>query len=187
MHKPPALIPIDIQKAFHDPFWGPRNNPQAELRMEELFKFWREKKWPIFHVQHLSVLPHSPLHPTHAGVEFMDFAKPLPGEPVFQKSVNSGFIGTHLETALRQAGVTDLVLLGFTSDHCVSTTTRMAANLGFRATVSADAVVAFDRKSFDGKAFSAQQMHEASLASLHEEFATVMSQSDLLKSLSMVL
>lgn len=49
------------------------------------------------------------------------------------KSVNSAFIGTDLEEMIRrhfgkQGG--KVYLAGLTTDHCVSTTTRMAGNLG---------------------------------------------------------
>jgi len=178
-----ALIPIDIQKGFHDPYWGLRNNPDAEEAMAELIEFWRKRSWPVFHVQHLSTLLDSPLRPGQVGVEFMDFAKPKPGEPVFQKTVNSGFIGTSLESALRSKGIQKVVAMGFTTDHCVSTTTRMAANLGFEVSLSENALATFDRTDFRGEVFHAETIHRTALASLHGEFATVYSQADLLAKL----
>jgi isochorismate hydrolase len=57
---------------------------------------------------------------------------------VFRKHVNSAFIGTGLEAYLQTQGIRDLVLVGLTTDHCVSTSARMAANLGFAVTVVAD-------------------------------------------------
>ncbi len=161
----PALIAIDIQEGFLNPYWGKRNNPHAEIRMNELFLYWRKKGWPVFHVQHLSVLSDSPLRPDVSGCAFMEFARPELGEAVFQKNVNSGFIGTRLETALKEQGVSEVLCMGFTTDHCVSTTTRMAANLGFNVLISAEVI------------------HVNALASLHEEFARVMDQTDLLKHL----
>jgi nicotinamidase-related amidase len=175
-----ALLPIDIQKGFLDPYWGIRNHPRAESAMEELIDYWRSRGWPIFHVQHLSVVPDSPLRPGQKGVEFMDFALPRTGEPVFQKQVNSGFIGTKLESALREKGIKKVVPLGFTTDHCVSTTTRMAANLGFEVDLSNEALATFDRCDYSGRRFDADTIHRTALASLHGEFATVYSQAELL-------
>lgn len=148
--------------------------------MAELFDVWRERGWPIFHVQHLSTLSDSPLRPGQPGVEFMDFARPQGVERVFRKTVNSGFIGTDLERALRSAGIAEVVPMGFTTDHCVSTTTRMAANLGFKVRLSEAAVATFDRRDFRGETFNAETIHRTALASLHGEFARVYSHAEFL-------
>lgn len=174
-----ALLLIDVQKAFDDPAWGARNNPQAEQRIGELLSAWRQASRPVIHVQHLSTSPNSLLRPNQPGCAFKPEAHPREGEPIFQKSVNSAFIGTALETYLREQGIKKLILVGFTTDHCVSTTTRMAANLGFDATVVEDAVATFDRMS-RGKYFPAQLIHEAALASLDGEFASVVAAAKLL-------
>ena len=96
------------------------------------------------------------------------------------KTVNSAFIGTDLEAQLHARGVTAVVLVGITTDHGVSTTTRMAANLGFVATVVHDATCTFERTGPDGRAWSAEEMHTSALASLHDEFAVVSSTKDVL-------
>jgi nicotinamidase-related amidase len=114
-------------------------------------------------------------------VEFKPEALPHEGEPIFQKHVNSAFIGTELESTLRRNNVTDLVIVGLTTDHCVSTTTRMAGNLGFNVQVVADATATFERTSYDGKHYSAQDLHESALASLHGEFATIVQTQDLIR------
>lgn len=56
----------------------------------------------------------------------------------------------------------------------------MAANLGFKVAVVADATATFDRHSYDGTYYTAQQMHDMALASLHQEFATIVSTRELL-------
>ena len=49
-----TLLLIDIQKAFNDPSWGPRNNPEAEENIEKLLTFWRKSNRPVVHIQHVS-------------------------------------------------------------------------------------------------------------------------------------
>jgi nicotinamidase-related amidase len=168
-----ALILIDVQQGMDDPRWGPRNNKDAERHMAELLTAWREARRPVIHVQHLSREPDSPLRPERIGCAFKVDTAPRGDEPVFRKQVNSAFIGTDLERHLRERGIEHLVMVGLTTDHCVSTSVRMASNLGFAVTVVADATATFDRESFDGSRFTAEEMHRLALASLHSEFATV--------------
>jgi nicotinamidase-related amidase len=99
--------------------------------------------------------------------------QPLPGEMEFTKTVNSAFVGTGLEPYLRGQGITDLVVMGLTTDHCVSASVRMASDLGFRVTLVADATATFERQGYDGKHYTADEMHAINLASLHREFCVV--------------
>lgn len=164
---------IDVQQGFDDPLWGPRNNPQAEANIARLLKAWRLARAPVLHVRHDSRYPDLPLHPDHPGNAFKPEARPLPGEPVFIKHVNSAFIGTDLEAHLRREGIRELVLVGLTTDHCVSTTARMGANLGFSILVVEDATATFDRINAHGEVYPADLVHRVNLASLHGEFARV--------------
>lgn len=175
-----ALILIDVQQGFDDPKWGERNNPGAEERMGELLAAWRRTGRPLFHVQHLSAEEASPLRPGQPGCDFKAVVRPQPGEPVIQKRVNSAFIGTSLEETLRERGIGTVVLAGLTTPHCVSTTARMAGNLGFTAYVAADATAAFAGGDHEGRRYEAEQVHAVALANLHGEFATVLGTDEIL-------
>jgi nicotinamidase-related amidase len=175
-----ALLVIDVQKGLDDPRWGARNNPHAEQRIAALLAGWRGAGRPVVHVQHMSVEPTSPLRPELPGNAIKEEARPLTGEPVFRKQVNSAFIGTELAAYLREKRIDALVVVGLTTDHCVSTTVRMAANLGFAVTVVSDATATFERRGPDGTHYSADLMHRAALASLNGEFANVCSTRELL-------
>ena len=175
-----ALIVIDVQKGFDDPQWGSRNNPDAEEVIASLLEVWRETARPVFHVQHLSHSESSPLHPQRAGCELKELVRPLASEQLIQKRVNSAFIGTELESKLRQMGIETLVLVGLTTPHCVSTSARMAGNLGFTVYLPSDAIAAFEITGPDRKWYSAEEVHSMSLAALHGEFATVVDAKALL-------
>jgi nicotinamidase-related amidase len=169
-----ALVLIDVQRGFDEPgYWGPRNNPGAEANVARLLEAWRESGRPVFHVRHASREPRSPLHPDNPGHAFKPEALPLPGEPVITKSVNSAFIGTPLEAELRACGIGTLVVAGLVTESCVSTTARMAGNLGFGTFVVSDATAALAHQGPDGTAWDPDTVHAVSLATLSGEFATI--------------
>lgn len=105
---------------------------------------------------------------------------PIEGERVFEKSVNSAFIGTKLESYLRDNNIEEIVIVGLTTDHCVSTTTRMAGNLGFKTLLVSDATATFDRKGPDGKEYMAEDIHVIHITSLNGEFCNVITTDSLI-------
>lgn len=178
-----TLVLIDVQQAFNNPAWGQRNNPEAERKTAELLAAWRARKRPLIHVRHINPRPGSLFNPDSEGAPFKPEALPLPGEPVIQKDVNSAFIGTDLEARLRAFGADTIVLSGLTTDHCVSTTARMAANLGFVTYVVSDATATFERTSPDGRYYTAEEMHDSAITSLNGEFASIVDTVDVLGAL----
>ncbi len=174
-----TLLVIDVQQGMDNPRLGKRNNPDAEKRIADVIAAWRAAGKPVVHVQHDSVEPQSELRPDRPGNAVKPEGKPIEGEPVFRKNVNSAFIGTELESYLRERGVENLVLVGLTTEHCISTTARMGANLGFGITIVADATAAFEHKGYDGKHYTADEVHNVELANLNREFAMIRESRDV--------
>ncbi|OEK01705.1 isochorismatase [Roseivirga sp. 4D4] len=181
--KKPALILIDLQKGWEktEHWGGNRNNPYAEKVAKELLDIWREKDLPVFHIIHSSTDPNSELHESKPGFQMLNEFQPIDGEPLIIKHVNSGFIGTDLKERLDTQDIDKLVIAGLTTNHCVSTTTRMAGNFGFEVYLVSDASATFDRKGLNGEVFEAELIHQTALASLNEEFATVLDKNALLE------
>lgn len=179
--KDAVLLIVDVQKGM-DVYAREynRNNPDLEKNIARLQSAWRKSGRPLIHVQHLSTEPRSPLRPGQPGVEIKDEVKPLSGEPVVQKSVSSAFIGTTLEADLRRRGVTTLVVVGMQTNMCVSTTARMAGNLGFTTYVVSDATATFDNTGPNGKRYTSELLHDIALADLHGEFSTVVDTTSVL-------
>ena len=178
-----ALLIIDVQKGLAGPSLGQRNNPQAEANMALLLANWRAQQRPVIHIRHNSVEAASALRPELPGNAFKDEVMPLAGEKQFTKTVNSAFIGTGLEQYLHDNGISSLVIVGLTTDHCVSASTRMASDLGFDATLVSDATAAFGRTGYDGNRYSGDQIHRVNLVSLDHEFCRVRSTSEVLEQL----
>ena len=175
-----ALLIVDVQKGLDEPSLGLRNNPGAEANMASLLAAWRELQRPVIHIRHCSLEPNSPLRPELPGNAFKAEVQPLPGEKEFNKQVNSAFIGTGLEQHLLESGISDLVIMGLTTDHCVSATTRMASDLGFDVTLINDATAAFERVGYDGVHYSAEDIHRFNLVSLDGEFCVLRSTAEVL-------
>ena len=174
-----ALILIDQQKGIHHPRLGRRNNPHAETRMLALLAHWRREGWPVIHVQHLSRSRESVFWPGQSGVEFQPRFRPQDGEWLIQKQVPDAFCGTSLEADLRRQGIGQLVIVGVATNNSVESTARTAGNLGFAVWVVADACFTFDKLDFAGRARSAEEVHDMSLANLHGEYATVLTLAQL--------
>lgn len=179
----PALLLIDVQKGIDSTgYYGTeRNNKNAEENIEALLKVWRTKGFPLFHIKHCSTNPDSPLAKGKSGNDFKDFIIPKTNEPIVEKSVNSAFIGTNLKEQLHDNKINTVIIVGLTTEHCVSTSTRMASNYGFNTILIEDAVAAFDKIGVNGQRYSAQMVHDIEIANLKDEFAQVVSTKALLE------
>jgi nicotinamidase-related amidase len=179
-----ALLVVDMQMGFDDPAWGARNNPMAEANVAAVLAAWRAAAAPVIHVHHDSAGPSGLLRRGTRGDAPKPEAEPLESETVYRKSVNSAFIGTSLEADLRRRGIEALAIVGLTTNHCISTTARMAGNLGFQTFVLADATATFDRPNLDGRLRLADEVHNAALSDLQDEFAEVVDTRTVLAALA---
>ena len=182
-----ALVLVDVQAGFdeREARGERRNNSQAVANMARLLEAFRARKLPVFHIRHASQSEGSLLRPELPGFQPIEATREIDGEPVLVKSVNSAFIGTDLETRLRDAGIETLVIAGITTNHCVETTSRMAGNMGFDVRLVDDACYTFDRIGYRGGRESAQSIHDMTLSNLDGEFATIETTDTVLAALDM--
>ena len=183
--KNPALLLVDIQKAFLEKDYPGliRNNEHAEFICGKILKKWRTLDLPIIHVRHSSTNPESKLHKSRPGFEFNDYVTPLENEMVLTKEVNSAFIGTNLENILIKSHIDTLVIVGMTTNHCISTTVRMSGNLGFDTYLISDSTACYNTKGMNGEIIPCNTIYNSALASLQEEFATVIDSKELFDNL----
>ena len=171
-----ALLVVDVQQGFDDPFWGRRDNPDCEVNISRLVEAWQG---PVVVVRHDSVTPGSPLRPGLPGNALRGF---LPTDPdlLVTKSVNSAFYGDpDLHGWLGNRGIEAVVICGVQTNFCCETTARMAGNLGYDTYFVLDATHTFDLTGIDGVVIPAEELARTTAANLHGEFATVVRTDDV--------
>lgn len=186
-----ALLLVDVQQGFdHPTHWGvSRSNPSSEDNIKRLLNHFRnvDPTPLIIHVQHNSFEESSPLYHSSAGVAFQPWSTPLSSELVIKKNVNSAFIGTNLESVLREHGIRKLFICGWTTDQCVSTTVRMAANMHVcdSGDEKGEVILVGDATAAWGYAgIPAETIHQVHEATLGHEFCRVMNTQGALKDIS---
>ncbi len=173
-----ALIIIDIQNFYFDQN-GLSGNIEASLKAQTLLQYFREKKLPVFHVEHIGKPKSELTEEEKTAVRIHENVQPIAGETVITKTTPGSFNGTNLLEKLREANASELVICGMMSNMCVDTTTREAFDLGFKCTVIHDACAtrAYD---FNGTTVPAEYMHAAAMASIAFAFAEVQSAAEYL-------
>jgi nicotinamidase-related amidase len=175
-----ALVIIDMQQGMHHPRLGRRNNPEAELHMQQLLGAWRQSQRPVVHVRHMSRTPGSVFWPGQPGCEFQEALAPLTHEQVLEKNVPDAFAVTGLERWLQMRAIRQLVIVGVITNNSVESTARSAGNLGFDVIVAADACYTFDQTDLAGRLWPAEDVHALSLSNLAMDYARVMQTLDIL-------
>lgn len=155
----------------------------AAARAGEALAAFRAKRWPVFHVKHLSVRPGATFFvPGTAGVEIHAAVAPAAGEPVIEKNFPNAFRGTALKTRLQDAGIGHLVVAGMMTHMCVDASVRAAFDDGYRVTLLADAC-ATRAQSWGGETVASAQVQTAFLAALGSVYATIRNTADCIPTL----
>ena len=180
-----ALLLVDVQKGENDTNYyggpnGKRNNLHAEENIKTVLQKWRNSDRVIAFTKHNSREKGSPLNLELESGQQIDGLEPNSGDIVVVKDVNSGFVGTSLELDLRRAGIQRLVILGFFTNVCVETTTRMSGNMGFDTYLVHDACASMNVIGHDGTYYEPDLVHNMAVGNLHGEFCTAISTKDAL-------
>lgn len=166
-----VLVIIDAQREYLDgrlPLAGmDASIKEASLLLERA----RKAGAPVVHVVHRGTGAF--FNPAGPYFEIVPPLRPLPGEPVVEKTRVSAFAGTGLNDLLARTGRKKLILVGYMTHHCVSTTARAANDLGYAVTIVATATASRDLPDGKGGAIPAAALQAASLAELSDRTATV--------------
>ncbi len=170
-----ALLIVDIQ---NDYFPGGKmeleGSEPASENARRLLEYFRERKLPLVHVQHIAIRPGSTFFlPDTEGVKIHANVKPREGETVIQKHFPNAFRETSLLECLRDLQATRLVVCGMMTQMCIDAATRAATDWGLDCLIAGDAC-ATRTLVFDGKSVPAEQVHRAFLAALNGSYGKVL-------------
>ncbi|MGY4159465.1 nicotinamidase-related amidase [Bradyrhizobium sp. USDA 4461] len=167
-----CLVLIDIQNEYlAGPLALPDANP-AIARAAALLNRARESGAKIIHIAHKGAPGGLFDRSAERGAIVAPLA-PRPGEIVIEKQLPNAFAGTDLNAQLVATGRKELVLTGFMTHMCVSSTARAALDLGFRTTIDADSCATRDLPDGKGGTIAAKLVHDVALAELSDRFAII--------------
>ncbi|WP_050404057.1 cysteine hydrolase family protein [Bradyrhizobium embrapense] len=167
-----CLVLIDIQNEY---LAGPLALPDAGpaiARATALLGRARESGAAIIHIAHKGA-PGSLFDRSAERGAIIAPLSPRPGEIVIEKQLPNAFAGTDLNAQLAATGRKELVLAGFMTHMCVSSTARAALDLGFRTTIDADSCATRDLPDGKGGTIAARLIHDIALAELSDRFAII--------------
>lgn len=168
-----ALLLIDMQREYVS---GALPLPDVGPALEQgsyLLGRAREVGMDVVHIAHRGQ-PGGAFDPAAEGFGFAPEVTPLPGEPVIEKGLPNAFAGTGLDEYLKERDIRQLLVIGFMTHMCVSSTVRAALDLGYVCHLASDASATRDLPSATGGGIiPARQLHAAALAGLADRFAWV--------------
>jgi nicotinamidase-related amidase len=174
-----AVVVIDAQNEYVN---GKLPLPGVSAALDNiaiLLKAARAAGAPVIHVQHKGRAG-GLFDPGADSFKLAPQAAAQTGEAIVEKPLPNAFAQTNLQDVLSKTGKKSLIVAGFMTHMCVSSTVRAALDLGYRTTVVADAAATRDLPDpTGGPALPAAELHRAALAGLADRFAIVAKLSTL--------
>ena len=167
-----AVVMIDAQLEYVTgrlPLTGV--GPALEVGAE-LLTAARAAGRPVLHVQHRGQ-GEGLFGPDSAFFAIVPEVAPEIHETVVEKGVPNAFADGALDAKLKELGVSKIIIAGFMTHLCVSTTARAALDLGYGCSVLAPACATRDLPDGRGGVVAATDIHRIELVALSDRFATI--------------
>jgi nicotinamidase-related amidase len=179
-----ALVVIDIQQFYFEGGLVPlTGSVEAAAQAGKVLAAFRARSLPVLHVRHVpksvGLVDGEPADPQY---RIRPEVRPAAGEPVISKRFANSFRETDLLAALRQKGITRIVIVGMQTHMCVEAASRAATDLGFDVVVVHDAC-ATRPLEFEGRTVPADMVHAGALAAIKGTYGRVVSVAELLREL----
>jgi nicotinamidase-related amidase len=168
-----AVVIIDAQNEYVSGKLPLSGVGDALDNIAALLKAARAANAPVIHIRHKG-RPGGLFAPEADAFQLAPQAAAMSGETVIDKPLPNAFAQTSLHDAIGETGRKSLIIAGFQTHLCISSTARAALDLGYRITVLSDASAT--RALPDptgGPALPAAELHRAALAGLADRFAIV--------------
>ena len=167
-----TLVVIDAQNEYRSGALPLAGVDGAVQEIAALLARARAAGAPIVHVQH-NGRPGGAFDLEAERGRIMREVAPECAEPVVQKPLPNAFADTDLAGKLEEAGRKQLIVTGFMTHMCVSSTARAALDHGYRVTIPAAACATRDLPAPDGGVMKAADLHRAALTALADRFAII--------------
>jgi nicotinamidase-related amidase len=174
-----ALLMIDLQNTYRRGVMQLSGVEQALAEAAKLLDMARDLKVPVIHIQH-DAGAGTP-YDVHADIgAISDEVAPIAGEVVITKNYPNSFVHTDLDAQLKALGIQKIMLAGFMTHMCINSTAHGGFNLGYAPTVVASATATRALQGANGLVLTAQQVHDAAIASTRDLYAAIVDRvSDL--------
>ncbi len=167
-----CLVLIDMQNEYLE---GPIAVPDADAAIAQakrLLAAARDAGSPVIHVAHKGRAGGLFDREAKRG-RIVDALAPIAGEVTVEKGLPNAFADTELQAEIASSGRDELILCGFMTHMCVSSTARAALDLGYRVTIDADSCGTRDLPDGRGGVIDAGTLHDVALAELSDRFAII--------------
>jgi nicotinamidase-related amidase len=167
-----ALIMVDLQNTYREGVMRLAGVEEALMQARRVLDRARELGRPVIHIRHDAGVG-SPYDVTAPIGQIVDTVAPQTGELVITKRYPNSFLHTPLDEELKRLGIGNVVLAGFMTHACINSTARGAFNLGYHATIVANATATRDLPAADDGVVPAEHVQAASLAAAGDIFAVI--------------
>ncbi|WP_282608740.1 cysteine hydrolase family protein [Pelagibius sp. Alg239-R121] len=168
-----TLVMIDLQNEYADGPLKLHNVETAVSHAATLLERARAAGTPIIHIAHVGGQGGAFDRTAQRG-QIMDAVAPEAGELVIEKRKPNALADTNLQEELEKIGRKDLILAGFMTHMCVSSTARAAFDLGYSNTIVEETTTTRALPKPGGGAVEASVLHESALAALADRFACIL-------------
>jgi nicotinamidase-related amidase len=166
-----VLVVIDAQESFrHRPYWNGSEVNEFIKKQQQLVDGARAEGIPvvqIFHVEEEGVFSlASGYVKTMTGLS-------IAPDAVFYKRSHSALVGSGLDVWLVQHRIQRLIVSGIRTEQCCETTTRHAADIGYKVNYVTEATLTFAMTDRHGRVWSPQEIRERTELVLEDRFARI--------------